>query len=96
MAKIKSKAVKRKMQSSNTELDSVYLLKLLLYVLLGSVWIKLGHNNHLSLPLPVGLFIGLIFTSHEHFRIDRKIEYAVLLLAMLVGYFAPYGLYINF
>ena len=94
MAETKNEAPRR--NSTAADMDGVYLLKLLLYVLLGSVWIKLGHDNQLSLPLPVGLFIGLLFSSHEHFRIDRKIEYAVLLVAMLVGYFAPYGLYINF
>lgn len=92
----KTKITKRNTRAANAELDSVYLLKLLLYVLLGSVWVKLGHGGHLNLPIPVGLFVGLIFTGHEHFRIDRKIEYAVLLLAMLVGYFAPYGLYLSF
>lgn len=76
--------------------DGVYLLKLLLYLLLGSMWIKLSHGAHLNLPLPAGFVAGLIFSGHEHFRIDRKIEYAVLLVAMLIGYFAPYGLYISF
>jgi hypothetical protein len=94
MVKAKTKTAKR--SSASSELDSVYLLKLLLYVLMGSVWIKLGHGDNLNIPIPIGLFIGLLFTGHEHFRIDRKIEYAVLLVAMLVGYFAPYGLYINF
>jgi hypothetical protein len=50
----------------------------------------------LSIPLPVGFALGLVFSSHEHFQIDRKIEYAALVVAMLVGYFAPYGLYISF
>lgn len=65
-------------------------------MILGSMWVKVTHADTLSLPLPVGLAIGLFFTSHEHFQIDRKIEYAVLLVAMLVGYFAPFGLYIAF
>jgi hypothetical protein len=77
------------------DLDGVYLLKLALYVILGSMWIKLSNGQGLSLPLPVGFVIGLLFSSHEHFRIDRKIEYAVLMVAMLVGYFAPYGLFIR-
>jgi len=75
--------------------DGVYLLKLALYLILGSMWVKISHGNNLSLPLPVGFIAGLAFSSHEHFQIDRKIEYAVLLVAMLVGYFAPYGLYIS-
>jgi hypothetical protein len=94
MAKIKKRIAAKK--DGNQELDGVYLLKLALYVILGSLWIKLSHGNDMNIPLPVGLIVGLIFASHEHFQLDRKIEYAVLLVAMLVGYFAPYGLYISF
>lgn len=87
---------KNKKIKSRQEFDGVYLLKLLLYVLLGSMWVKFSHNSTIGIAVPAGLIIGLIFTSHEHFQIDRKIEYAVLIVAMLFGYFAPYGLYINF
>ncbi len=93
MAKTKKKTPQA---SGAQELDGVYLLKLALYVILGSLWVKLSHGSNLTIPLPVGLIIGVIFASHEHFQIDRKIEFAVLLVAMLVGYFAPYGLYIAF
>jgi hypothetical protein len=86
---------KNKSKRPSTELDGVYLLKLLLYVLLGSMWLKLSSGSGLNVPIPAGFIIGLIFSSHEHFQIDRKIEYAVLIVAMLFGYFAPYGLYIN-
>lgn len=77
-------------------MDGVYLLKLALYVILGSMWVKITHGDNLNIPIPIGFILGLIFATHEHFQIDRKIEYAVLMVAMLVGYFAPYGLYINF
>lgn len=91
MAKTKVKA-----KRGSQELDGVYVLKLLLYVLLGSMWLKVSNGDSITLGIPVGFIIGLIFAGHEHFQIDRKIEYAVLLVAMLFGYFAPYGLYINF
>lgn len=94
MAKTKGKSPRP--AHSSQELDTAYLLKLLLYMLLGSLWLKFSHSDTFNLPIPVGLFIGLTLTTHEHFRIDRKIEYAVLLVAMLVGYIAPYGLYISF
>lgn len=77
-------------------MDGVYLLKLVLYLILGSLWIKLSNGESIEFGIPIGFIIGLIFTTHEHFQIDRKVEYAVLLIAMLFGYFAPYGLYINF
>ena len=95
MPKTKSKPGKKR-PAGEQELDGVYLLKLVLYVILGSLWVKLSHGGTLNIPIPAGLIVGLIFASHEHFRIDRKIEYAVLLIAMMIGYFAPYGLYINF
>jgi hypothetical protein len=78
------------------EFDGVFVFKLVLYVLLGSMWLKI-HSVDLTtgIPIPLGLVVGLIFTSHEHFRIDRKIEYAVLVLAALVGLIAPYGLFIG-
>jgi hypothetical protein len=83
-------------QTKKNELDGVFILKIVLYVILGSLWIKIHKNgSNLSIPLPLGLIIGLLFTSHEHFRIDRKIEYAVLIIAALFGLIAPYGLYIN-
>jgi hypothetical protein len=84
---------KRKQEST----DGAFVFKLVLYVILGSLWLKVHHNGaDFTIPLPVGLLIGLLFTSHEHFRIDRKIEYAVLVVAALLGMIAPYGLFVTF
>lgn len=94
MAKTKTKTIRSKAASGN---DGAYLLKLVLYAVLGSLWLKIGHHSSsFAVPLPVGLIIGLIFTSHEQFRIDRKIEYAVLIVAALFGFMAPFGLFISF
>jgi hypothetical protein len=97
--KQKSRAAKssgKAKTAGNTQFDGVYLFKMVLYLLIGSMWVKISAGADLSIPIPIGLIIGLVFTTHEHFQIDRKIEYAVMLVAMLFGYFAPYGLYINF
>ncbi len=83
-----------KSKKASKSYDSTYFLKLVLYMIVGSMWIKITKGN-VQIPIPVGLIIGLIFSSHEHFKIDRKIEYAVLLVAMLIGFWAPIGLYIN-
>lgn len=91
MAKTKQK---RKGKITGQELDSIFLFKLVLYMILGSIWIKITKGDT-QIPIPVGLIIGIIFTAHEHFAIDRKIEYAVLLVAMLVGFWAPFGLYLT-
>jgi hypothetical protein len=93
MAKTKQAAVKKKSVNS---FEGVYLFKMVLYLLLGSVWVKATNGDSVDIGVPIGLMVGLAFTLHEHFRIDRKIEYAILLVAMLFGYFAPYGLYVNF
>lgn len=94
MAKTKQKTTKSKHSAQSFE--GVYLFKMVLYLLLGSMWIKISAGADLTVPIPIGLIIGLIFATHEHFRIDRKIEYAIMLVAMLFGYFAPYGLYVSF
>lgn len=92
MATKKPKTNRRAPARATASFDGVYLFKLVLYLLLGSIWLKFEGG----LGVPVGLIIGLAFTAHERFRIDRKIEYAVLLVAMFVGYLAPFGVYISF
>ncbi|MFA5003950.1 MAG: hypothetical protein WC498_01575 [Candidatus Saccharimonadales bacterium] len=88
---------KNKKKSRKQELDGVFVLKIALYVILGSLWLKVGKTgSEWAFPLPIGAAVGLLFTSHEHFRIDRKIEYAVLIIAALFGFLAPYGLYVSF
>ncbi|MFI5240259.1 MAG: hypothetical protein ACHQUB_00935 [Candidatus Saccharimonadia bacterium] len=72
------------------ESSSVYFLKILLYFILGTIWIK--YNGRIVFP--VGLLLGLLFSSHEHFQIDRKVEYAVLLISALLA-FAGLGIFIN-
>ncbi len=93
MAKTKQTA-KRK-QSSQMNSDGVYLLKLVLYVILGTQWLWIVPSEGTSYPVPIGLLLGMIFAAHEHFRVDRKIEYAILLAAMLVGFVAKIGIFVT-
>jgi hypothetical protein len=99
MATSKQKAVTRtKARASRQpqELDSVYFLKLVLYIIIGAQWLKLTNAaGTWQIPIPLGLFIGIIFARHDHFQLDRKIEYAVLLVAMLIGFWAQIGLVAN-
>lgn len=81
MAKNKQKTAK--------ESDSVYFLKIVLFFLLGCLWINFGGENGIAIPF--GLAIGFIFASHDHFNTDRKIEIAVLLFATILSYFLPIG-----
>ena len=74
-------------------MDSIYLLKLVLFLIMGSQWLYLiSADGAHQIPLPVGVIVGAIFASHDHFKIDRKIEYAILLIAMFVGFWLPMGI----
>lgn len=76
--------------------DGVYFLKILLYMTLGLQWVWLTDGlGHVQLALPLGLGAGILFARHEHFMIDRKIEYAVLLVAALVGFLLEAGVYVR-
>jgi hypothetical protein len=75
--------------ASAHETNAEYFLKLLLYFVVGTIWIK--HNGYVVFP--IGLVIGILFTRSDHFMIDRKIEYAVLIMSALMGLIG-YGLFL--
>jgi hypothetical protein len=85
---------KQKRSKQSAELDSIYILKLVIYLIVGSFWVKIVQGESLQIPVPIGPVLGLWFASRDHFRIDRKIEYAILLMSALVGFWAPLGLFI--
>lgn len=89
---------KTKTPVKNTESDSAYFLKLVLYVVLGTLWLKfqspLVIGDLLVNGVPLGLVIGLLFASHEHFQVDKKIEYAILVVMTILTYFLPAGIVI--
>lgn len=85
----------KKSKKINDTYDIEFALKLCMYALLGSMWLKIMNDQSL-IPLPIGTIFGLIIASHEHYKNDRKIQYAVLIIASLVGFIAPFGLYISF
>ncbi len=73
------------------ESDSTYFMKLLLYFILGTIWFR--YNGRPVLPL--GMVFGLLFAHHDHFQIDRKVEYAVLLVGALLA-FVGLGVFIEY
>lgn len=75
--------------------DGVFLLKLVLYLILGAQWLWLVPGLGSQVPVPLGLLVGVVFAMHDHFQIDRKLEYVVLLIATLVGFVAQIGIFIN-
>jgi len=90
------KTKRKRTSKPATELDSAYLLKIVLYLIVGAQWV---HFTNLAgtwqVPVPLGLIIGVLFATHEHFQMDRKIEYALLLIAAFVGFWSQVGLYIS-
>lgn len=84
------------MPKQKNEPDSLYFLKLVLYVMAGSLWLRLATPIQIGdfaiNALPVGAVVGILFASHEHFQLDRKIEYAVLLIATVASFFLPTGI----
>lgn len=87
---------KTKRRQSSDETDGTYFLKLLMYLIIGSQWLRfVDAEMTRQIPIPAGLIIGVMFASHEHFNIDRKIEYAVLLVAMFVGFWSQMGIYVQ-
>ena len=85
-----------KKQKAKTESDGAYVLKLILFILLGSLWlhIETGENSF-GVPLPIGFVLGVLFARNEHFAIDRKIEYALLVVASFASFFLPIGLVVK-
>ncbi len=78
-----------KKKSIAKETDSVYFLKILIYFVLGTIWVK--YNG--IVIFPIGLVIGVLISQHDHFAIDRKIEYAILIIAALLGLIG-YGVFL--
>jgi len=85
-------------QSSTQETDGAYLLKIVLYVVLAAIWLRfpepVSFGSLTLYAFPVGFFVGLLFASHDHFRVDRKIEYVVLIIATILSVFLPTGIFL--
>lgn len=82
-------------QKRAAKTDNNYFLKLVIFLILGFFWIKIGVLGSWQIPIPIGLIIGLFLINSNRFKIDKKIDYAILLVAMLVGFWAPAGIYIT-
>lgn len=63
------------------ESDIAFLIKAALYLLLGTVWISWGGHRW----LPIGVVVGFGLSKIEVLRMNRKIEYALLVVGALLG-----------
>ncbi|HEX9679176.1 MAG TPA: hypothetical protein VGA08_00960 [Candidatus Saccharimonadales bacterium] len=76
-------------RTQKVEKDGIYVLKLVLFFLMGAFWLRIAKEDGSYLSLPIGLVFGVVFASHDHFQVDRKIEYAVLLIATALSAYIP-------
>lgn len=90
---VKRKTIRKK--AKPVETDGAYMLKLVLYMIVGSMWLKITTSGGGQVPIPIGFIVGVLFAMHDHFKIDRKIEYAMLLAAMFIGFWLPIGVFIT-
>lgn len=80
---------KKVKKSSARETDDAYFLKILIYFVLGTIWFK--YNGYVVFP--AGMILGIIVAQKDHFSIDRRIEYAILLISAVIGLIG-WGLYL--
>jgi len=98
-ARNRATAVSRRGYEKIFETDGTYFLKLVVLVLLGTLWVKFQQPvSWLGVPfhgIPVGLLVGLILVNKfEKYQADRKIWYAILLVVTIICYFVPAGVVI--
>lgn len=82
-----------------SEADGVYFLKLVIVVLLSTLWIKLATPvSWYGIPFggfPIGALAALVgIRLLEKNPIDRKIWFAVLVIVTILSYFVPAGIVI--
>lgn len=81
------------------EKDSVFFLKLVVFVVLGALWLRLKEPIPLGplevQGLPVGLMIALLLVLKlEKYQFNRKIWYTALVLVAILSSFTPVGVLI--
>lgn len=76
--------------TKSNETDGQYLLKVLLYLVLGLIWVQWEHRS----IVPLGLLVGLLFAHYDHFKLDRRMEYVILIFASLLALHGE-GLFLN-
>lgn len=79
--------------------DSTYLLKLVIVLILGAVWLRFDTPiTWIGIPFgafPLGVVAGLLLIKlAEAHQSNRKIGYAVLLLVGVISYFSDSGIVI--
>lgn len=79
------------------EKESVFFLKLVVFILLSTLWLRLENPIELGSlviqAVPVGLVISLLLVLKiEKYQFNRKIWYATLILMAILTSFTPVGI----
>jgi predicted membrane chloride channel (bestrophin family) len=93
----RNRAFSRKGNEKLFESDGHYFLKLVIYVLISTFWIKfsqpiswMGFTLH---AIPVGMILGFILVRQfEKYQSDRKIWYLVLIIVGIISSLMPAGI----
>lgn len=98
-ARNRAASISRRGYEKVFESDSTYFLKLVVFVLLGTLWLKFGTPvSWAGVPIngvPIGLLLGLLLVhKFEKYQADRKIWYATMLVVTIICYFVPAGIVI--
>lgn len=78
----------------NQRVYSYFMLKLVLFMLLGLTWFRLGAPIGSVQVVPIGLAVGLILVNFERFRTGRQVEFVILVVAAIISYVSPLGIVI--
>ena len=95
----RNRAFTRRGNERIVESDGQYMLKLVLVVLLGTLWLKFRDPMMFgAFPLagiPVGMLFGLLLVhKFEKYQFNRKIWYAILIIVTIICYYMPAGVLI--
>lgn len=83
-----------KKKTKQREDENVYFLRLVIYLILGSQWLRISVGD-MILPIPIGLIIGLLLTKTQKYSLDRKIAYSILLLTAFIAFWLPIGIVLS-
>lgn len=96
-ARNRAATVSRRGYEKVIESDSTYFLKLVICVLLGTIWLRFNppvsiNGFHLG-AVPVGMLAGFILVNRfEKLQSDRKIWYAILIIVTIICYGLDVGI----
>lgn len=87
----------RKGQEKFYEKESLFFLKLVVFIILSALWIRLSNPFEIGpfvvQAIPLGLVIALLLVLRiEKYQFNRKIWYATLILMGILTSFTPVGI----